>query len=204
MSSEISLLKMKKKPSNKELNTLTREAICSAFILLLKELPYHKITVTDLVKKAGVSRTAYYNNYHEKQEILDDLVDSLIYEINDALVPYTDINTGKANPPEIFIRNLLELLYAKKEIYQTLYNAHFHFIILERLNDSMLSHFSNSNLEAIYRVYFNAGALYNVFSKWIVSCDNISIDDMTQICLNIYQTPMSTPSSSYQRNDFKS
>ncbi|WP_234538269.1 TetR/AcrR family transcriptional regulator [Paenibacillus pseudetheri] len=63
--------------SNKETNRLTREAICTALVFLIQEQPFNKITITDIVKRAGVSRTAYYNNYSSKQEILVDLVDRL-------------------------------------------------------------------------------------------------------------------------------
>ncbi|MFA9379232.1 MAG: TetR/AcrR family transcriptional regulator [Lachnotalea sp.] len=76
--------------SNKETNRLTREAICTALVLLLKEQPFGKIAITDIVKRAGVSRTAYYSNYSSKQEILIDLVNALILEINQKLLPYTE------------------------------------------------------------------------------------------------------------------
>lgn len=177
--------------SNKETNRLTREAICTALILLMKEQSFDKISITDIVRRAGVSRTAYYSNYSSKQEILHDLVDSLIFEVNQKLLPYTDERTGKAKQPKNFIKTMFEILYHQQEIYKILYHAHFNHIILERLNDSMLSHLKDRSDENKYRIYFNAGALYNVFSKWIQSDMTKSIDEMTDICLKIYHTPMS-------------
>lgn len=43
--------------SNKETNRLTREAICTALVFLIQEQSFSKITITDIVKRAGVSRT---------------------------------------------------------------------------------------------------------------------------------------------------
>ena len=180
-----------KRYSNKETNRLTREAICTALVLLMKEESFNKISITDIVRRAGVSRTAYYSNYSSKQEILYDLVDSLISEVNQKLLPYTDERTGKAKQPGIFIKVMFEVFYEQQNIYKTLYNAHFNHIILDRLNDSMLSHLKDRSDENIYLIYFNAGALYNVFSKWIQSDLSKTIDEMTEICLTIYHTPMS-------------
>jgi AcrR family transcriptional regulator len=180
-----------KRHSNQETNRLTREAICTALVLLMKKQSFDKISITDIVRRAGVSRTAYYSNYSSKQEILCDLVDSLILEINQKLLPYTDEKTGKAKHPKMFIKLMFEVLYQQQTIYKTLYDAHFNHIILDRLNDSMLSHLQDKSDENSYRIYFNAGALYNVFSKWIQSGMTKSIDEMTEICLKIYHTPMS-------------
>jgi AcrR family transcriptional regulator len=59
--------KLIKRYSNKITNKLTREAIYTALVILIKQKPFDSITVTDIVKKAGVSRTAYYNNYNTKK-----------------------------------------------------------------------------------------------------------------------------------------
>ncbi|MBZ9637509.1 TetR/AcrR family transcriptional regulator [Clostridium sp. FP1] len=177
--------------SNKETNRLTREAICTALVLLIKEQQFCKITITDIVKRAGVSRTAYYSNYSSKQEILIDLVNSLIFEINQKLLPYTDERTGKAKEPKKFIKVLFEIFYQRRDIYITLIDAKFNYIILDRLNDIMLANVLDKSDENIYRIYFNVGALYNIFSKWIQSDPFKTIDEMTEICLKIYHTPMS-------------
>ncbi len=181
----------KERPSNHEVNRLTREAICTALILLLNEESFDKISITHLVQRAGVSRTAYYSNYSSKQEILYDLVDKLIEEINQKLLPYTNQSNGKAKYPRELIHVMLEVFDQQRHVYQTLYAAHFNHIILDRLNESMLSQLQNRSEENIYRILFNAGALYNMFSKWIQSNDVLTIDEMTAICLNIYNTPMS-------------
>ncbi|WP_058302980.1 TetR/AcrR family transcriptional regulator [Gorillibacterium timonense] len=177
--------------SNQETNRLTREAICTALIQLIKERPFSKISITDIVKRAGVSRTAYYNNYSSKQEILVDLVDSLIFEINQKLIPYADEITGKAKEPEPFIRVLFEVIFQQRDIYKTLKDARFDYVILERLTDIMLANMPDQSDQSLYRIYFTSGALYHVAVKWIESDFSKSIEDMTEICLAIYHTPLS-------------
>lgn len=58
------------KLSNEESNKLTIECLEQALIILMAEKPFNKITITEIVKKAGVSRTAFYRNYNTKEDII--------------------------------------------------------------------------------------------------------------------------------------
>lgn len=64
--------------SNEESNRLTKECLTTALICLMGEKPFDKITITELVKRSGVSRTAFYRNYTRKEDIL--------WEMNDAFM----------------------------------------------------------------------------------------------------------------------
>lgn len=57
--------------SNKETNQLTKEAIETALLFLLEKKEIRHISVAELVRKAGVSRNAFYRNYKSKEEILE-------------------------------------------------------------------------------------------------------------------------------------
>ncbi|MER0122830.1 TetR/AcrR family transcriptional regulator [Streptococcus sp. ZJ93] len=57
--------------SNTEINQLTREAIETALLFLLEKKELKHISISELVKKAGVSRNAFYRNYKSKEEILE-------------------------------------------------------------------------------------------------------------------------------------
>lgn len=52
-------------------NTMTRECIFTALLLLMEQMPYEDITITDITKKAGVSRMSYYRLYDSKDDILE-------------------------------------------------------------------------------------------------------------------------------------
>lgn len=57
--------------SNKEANQLTKESIETALLFLLEKKDIKQISVSELVRKAGVSRNAFYRNYKSKEEILE-------------------------------------------------------------------------------------------------------------------------------------
>ncbi len=67
--------------NNKESNQLTRECLQLSLMHLMREHPYEKITVSEIVRRAGVSRTAFYRNYTEKEDILHELGNRLLNSI---------------------------------------------------------------------------------------------------------------------------
>ena len=56
------------------------EAIYDAFFLVLKEKDLEKITVTDIIKKAGIVRSTFYNHYENVPALVDALEDRTIHD----------------------------------------------------------------------------------------------------------------------------
>ncbi|MGN1093953.1 MAG: TetR/AcrR family transcriptional regulator, partial [Candidatus Neoclostridium sp.] len=67
---------------NAELNKIVRESLQTALVVLLRQKEYSKISITELCKKAGVSRMAFYNNY----QTTDDLLESTVIDYNKNLI----------------------------------------------------------------------------------------------------------------------
>ena len=65
------------KLNNEESNFITREAIRDALYLLMKKKSFHEIKITEIIERAGVSRSAFYRNFKTKEEILYDTLDEL-------------------------------------------------------------------------------------------------------------------------------
>lgn len=57
------------------------EAIYDAFFLILKEKDLDKITVTDVIKKAGIVRSTFYNHYENIPALVSDIEDKTINDI---------------------------------------------------------------------------------------------------------------------------
>jgi AcrR family transcriptional regulator len=60
---------------------VNEEAIMDAFFLLLKEKELEKITVSDLIKKAGIVRSTFYNHYENIPVLITAIEDRTIYDI---------------------------------------------------------------------------------------------------------------------------
>lgn len=64
---------------------LVKNYISTALLLLMEQHDYQSITITDIAKKAGVSRMTYYRTYSSKEDILvqyfDDIASNFLSEI---------------------------------------------------------------------------------------------------------------------------
>lgn len=69
---------MKKKANSA--NLIVRESIETALIQLMGKKPFGEITISEIVKKAGVSRVSYYRNYYYKEDVLFARMDKIAAE----------------------------------------------------------------------------------------------------------------------------
>jgi len=63
------------------------EELIRAFILLLEEKPYIDITVSDVVRKAQVSRASFYRNFSSTSDILDRIIEDVTGQIRQTVIP---------------------------------------------------------------------------------------------------------------------
>lgn len=61
-------------------NLIVKESIETALIELMKKKPFLEITISEIVKKAGVSRVSYYRNYYYKEDVLFSAMDKIAAE----------------------------------------------------------------------------------------------------------------------------
>ena len=66
---------------NQENKAITRESIEISLLQLLEKKDFKKITIAELVERAGVARAAFYRNYGSKEEILKSIFESSIAKI---------------------------------------------------------------------------------------------------------------------------
>ena len=51
----------------------THDAIYKAFAAVLKEKSYNKMTIEDILKESGVSRSTFYTHFKTKEDLLDSI-----------------------------------------------------------------------------------------------------------------------------------
>ena len=58
-------------------NIIAKECIVSALLKLIYEKPLTTITISELTKKAGVSRMTFYRNYDSKEAVFTGHLDEI-------------------------------------------------------------------------------------------------------------------------------
>lgn len=61
-------------------NRFTRMCIGEAVLALMEGIEFEKIKISDVVKKAGISRMTFYHYYYSNAEALKDYLDEIIME----------------------------------------------------------------------------------------------------------------------------
>lgn len=168
--------------SNAQSNKITKESIESAILLLMKERDFKDISISDIVKRAGVSRTAYYRNYKSKEDILNKYLETVVKAITNEMdfTTYSEDRIG-------FWYSIFSKVRDHSEIYLILHRAGFEGIILSNINNLLLAGISSDNINSKdkYDVYFWAGAVYNILTEWITSGMKETDKEMAQICCEI-------------------
>ncbi len=100
----------------------TREAIFKAFIELLSERPYHRITVGDILERADVGRATFYAHFETKDFLLKELCEDLFDHIADTAmsVNSTPPCAYGTSQDSVFLHLLRHLQQTERSILQLL------------------------------------------------------------------------------------
>ena len=139
----------KLKMINEEKKQLTKNSIIEALFLLLKDNKMEDIRITQIVKKAGISRASFYRYYATKEEIIEDALNSQIGLIKNKLVK---------NLFEDWLTIITEFRKNKPYI-DAIFKAGYSFLLLDIFNKQ----FDKNNY---YYIGWN-GFIFNILYCWI-------------------------------------
>ncbi len=166
--------------SNEEANRQTKERLQKALISLMGKKSFDNITITELVKRSGVSRTSFYRNYKIKEDILADISRQFAQHI---------ANTMKASRYENdrykWYYNIFQSVQKHQDTVRLLIQANlrqntsFHIIpVMQELYEEL-------TIENYYKTLAKLGALDAVVYNWFIKGRVESIEDMVQLCVKI-------------------
>lgn len=154
--------------SNDEQRELTRQCLFDALMILWEQKPYEKITITEIAKKAGVSRMSFYRNFESK----DAIVWGKLKELNDKYL--VELARETEMRIEDFTVHLYEYVRDNADFMRKVMAADFGWMLLKLIEDYMehpdafqlsdvdLSVFQDENLR-----HFMAGGYGTMISKWL-------------------------------------
>lgn len=165
--------------NNEAENSIVRESLTQALLLLLRTKSLEQITITELAKKAGVSRNAYYRNFRSKNALLNSYLRDIIHIINKTLSQYDPI-TNTYN-------SWLALLSQIKSIqweYPILLKAGYEAKIMNEA-EKILDNKSSQDTRVIYENHFWVGALCSVVATWVKDDCQTNPHEIAKICSHL-------------------
>ena len=146
----------------------TKKNISLALYALLLRMPYEEITVSDICRKADISRVSFYHYYDKKDDILIQFSDERFAEFFDNFTKLDSL-TVEDLIIEMFkflkknSRQLTILRYAQKEnILLEQFHSYGRYIFSNKLTANILKDKDNPIL-----IPFLVGGLFQVIMRWL-------------------------------------
>lgn len=159
-------------------NQFVRMCIAKALFALMKKKPLEEITITELVKKACVSRMTFYKYYKSKLDVLEDYMYEIVNAYMEECKKRDDI--GKLHEFK-HICHCFEFFQQYSPFIQTLVNSNMYSVIINALNSFMDVYVLPQTIYSRYELYYYAGALCNTYIKWIESGSKESPEEIARM-----------------------
>lgn len=153
-----------KRLSDNRTNHITRDSLGTALVKLMAEKDLEEITVTELVKTAGVSRQSFYRNYSRVEDIVNEVENQLLGTMYDSFHDPRYLHDRQK-----WFLEFYSLIGDHPDISTALCKAG----VLEPLFDRFLGMFEAKVNETHTISYYNAvgllGGLYALATHWVLN-----------------------------------
>ncbi len=159
-----------------ELNEEIKNSLKKALIILMNEMDYENISITLLCNKAGVSRTAFYNNFQTKNDLLKEIV----IDLNTKLLIKVGSPYRKNTSYDWYVKFFFLVKENSNEL-KLIFNAGFINKYLYMLNEMVLKD-KNIPIEKKYQRLIWSGGIANALVYWINNNLKEDIYQMAEYC----------------------
>lgn len=183
-----------KKPYRSALRS--RRLIRQAFLELLKEKTFEKITVTDIVKRADINRSTFYAHYPDVMGLMEEMMNEVI-DNSLQLVADLDIRDIFEDPMP-FLQGLQVVGQENMEIYKMLEKSDFALRQIEKMKTLLIRKSMTAvdipediRQSSAFRIqtHFFIGGILNTYQQWILGNLDCSAEEISrQMAALIVQT----------------
>lgn len=165
--------------SNAESKELTKECVRLALLHLLSNKSYEEISVTDIIRRSGVSRGGFYRNYSSKADVMDEMAQIFIENLS-TVASREKYQKDKKE----WVRNIFEEIQRHQDVYKLLFKANVPREYLFRIEQHVKERFYSDTGQSYYYIALNA-ALRAVLIEWFQNGMQESVNDMTDLMFSM-------------------
>ncbi|MUK90350.1 TetR family transcriptional regulator [Ornithinibacillus sp. L9] len=164
-------------------NISAREYIICAFMDLLEIKRFEQISVKEIVKKAGISRSTFYLHFHDKYELMEKVRESITSTF---LSFYDTDRIVKATLPSInnTTYKLCEHVYQYRSFYKYEFEKAEY---IQNLSDALALKLMKVYPEKSYAIFASFGTI-GYLKFWVEDKFSISTEDAAKQLMNIGKT----------------
>ena len=168
--------------NNEESNKLTRECLTTALMQLMKEKPLDKITITELVARSGVSRTAFYRNYSTKEDILVDIRNAITETSNNLL-----LRPELKDDPFLWFKECFRIVQDNADLIRPILDAKITLADFFKNQSVFDLLYPNNNRMNRYKNLAIEAAFQRIIIVWFDEGMIESIDEMASFCNDAFR-----------------
>lgn len=164
----------------------TKHALFRALACLLKEKEFERITVSDIIKKAHVTRKTFYNHYQDKIDMVQEYQTGLSEEI-------LTLQSSHSTFDRSYFTDLLTLLQRKGSLLSGLMSAHGSVTIQEIMRGTMTEYcgrqLSAQNEDPLFMKYQSvmmANAIFGIIQYWLTTSPQTSPEETAGIICRLH------------------
>ncbi|QDJ25673.1 TetR/AcrR family transcriptional regulator [Lactococcus carnosus] len=165
----------------------THQAIENAMSDLLKEKSFDHITTTELVKRAGISRSSFYTHYQDKYEMIDKYQSAFFLKLA-TIFRENDTDLGTA------IYELFKFLDTDCPVESALLSENgtreIHMYLIQQIKtflaDVIFPNFGQKSFDQVnldYRTTYLSQAIFGILQLWIKRGKQESPQEITDILM---------------------
>lgn len=167
-------------------DTLTKNYIFEGFYNLLKKNNCEDISVSDICKKAGVSRMSFYRNFKSKDDLINKSLEKTLMNLAKRLKSYDKINQY------IVTREIFETIKNYKEAFESLKNSNYAKRFMDSVSQKLFNFSPEDKINPTkqYIPIFYFSALTGVINTWINNGAKENSDDMAKLICSVAEFPI--------------
>ena len=163
-----------RKPRNRQV-IRSIEALQGALLDLLKEMPFQKISITDIADRSGLTRSTFYSHFATKDELLDSIINAVIDDFFEQLGSRDIFNPDPEEDIEMNI-NFFRIWEKNKDLIPLLESVDFDCLLIGRIRAFWDEHYEqklkqkNPEFGDNYSNYANgflASTFVGLLKEWI-------------------------------------
>ena len=114
----------------------SRRMIREAFVGLLHEKPFEKITATDIINRSGLNRSTFYAHYPDVKGIIDEITGE-IFTMFQQMLSEMDFSQI-LNDPEPNLKRVVSFLEENQDLYRLLGQSDVSLFYLEQMKKVLI------------------------------------------------------------------